>query len=79
MEDKVKGGIISKMITQEDGHPVEYTHKILIEQILAKYNMAKYHVTEGGGRQLFTKEYITGFGLHEEGGEIQSVLNDSTC
>ena len=74
MEGKIKGGSTSKLTTKINGELVEHTDKGSIERIIATANQKKYHVTEGGS-QLLSREYITAFGLHGEGEQIQQVLD----
>jgi hypothetical protein len=71
----MKGGSTSKLTKQVDGREQEYTDRTSIENLCAKENERKRHLTENDSSQLLFEEFIDDIGLHGEGPAIEAVMD----
>ena len=76
MEEKPKGGSISKVTTNDNGVTVEYTDNIEIKIDIAQNNEATHHQTEGGS-QLLSPPFLGLLGRHGEGRAVTEVVNST--
>ena len=74
MEGKIKGGSTSKLTKIINGTEQEYIDRTSIEDLCAKENERKHHLTKNSSSQLLDKGFITDLGLHGEGPSAALVI-----